>query len=432
MYKKDKFNEIPVPENLDQIIDQSIEKGIKMKKNKRKNKIIGVCTGLAAAAATFSIVCISFPSFAGKLPLIGRIFSQVEEQVSYKGDFSALAETLVTEPETGEEAGTEQADNSYVQSDNGITITISEAYCSSQALYLAMSIENEEAFPADFIKTKNMEGYQWDYDTLMLQGNETYDFMAPLTEEGNFFGDYIEGQFKDDHTFVGIYRVDLAHLTWWPTMKEMEEKGLTEEKGNTDTDSIKSAFPKAGSNVEVPDTFRYNFQINKISQDLFQTVEKTAADPDGEMVEYQDPVRKEYEGTWNFELEVKRDTERAQTVEVNAANDSGVGIAKVEKTPYEVSAVEIYPEGKEEYDYFTVICDAEGDLLDYQGSAADTYQTYGRNTDTVYVYICDYVEYMDEIKGYYWSEDYQEKKKTKTFKQYLDEKALYGVEVNFQ
>lgn len=432
MYRKDKFNEIPVPENLDQIIDQSIEKGIKMKKNKRKNKIIGVCTGLAAAAATFSVVCISFPSFAGKLPLIGRIFSQVEEQVSYKGDFSALAETLVTEQETGEEAGTEQADSSYVQSDNGITITISEAYCSSQALYLAMSIENEEAFPADFIKTKNMEGYQWDYDTLLLEGIEKYDFKDPYTEEGDFFGEYIEGQFEDDHTFVGIYRLDLSHLSWWPTKKEMEEKGLTEEKGNIDSDTIKAVFPEAGSRIEVPETFHYSFQINGIIQEVFETEEITAINAEGETETFQDPVCKEYEGSWNFELDVKRDIERAEKVEINKTNDNGLGIASVERTPYEISAKEIFPEGDDGYDYFTVICDAEGDLLDYQGSAADIYQTYGRNTDTVYVYICDYVEYMDEIKGYYWSEDYQEKKKTKTFKQYLDEKALYGVEVNFQ
>ena len=157
----------------------------------------------------------------------------------------------------------------------------------------------------------------------------------------------------------------------------------------------------------------------------------TAKDPDGNEVTFQEPIRKEYTGEWNFELEVQLDTSNTQTMDIQEVNDQGVGIATVEKTPYEITAQMILPEGKSEVDYFLVICDADGDLLDYQGSIADTYQVYGRNTDTVYVYVCDETEYLNEIKGYYWSEDYQEKKKTKTFKQYLDEKALYGVEVTF-
>ena len=44
----------------------------------------------------------------------------------------------------------------------------------------------------------------------------------------------------------------------------------------------------------------------------------------------------------------------------------------------------------------------------------------------------DYDEYMDELKGYYFSEDYQEKAKTKTFKQLLDEHAVASDTINFK
>lgn len=71
------------------------------------------------------------------------------------------------------------------------------------------------------------------------------------------------------------------------------------------------------------------------------------------------------------------------------------------------------------------------DMLDWQGDIADTFQTYGRNTDTVSVFLCDAAAYMDELKGYYWSADYAEKKKTKTFAQYLEEHALYWAQVTF-
>ena len=356
MYRDDKFEKISVPENLDAFIDESIERAVRMQKARRKKKIIGICTGMAAAAATFSIVCVSFPSLAAKLPFIGQVFQQVENQVSYKGDYSALAKPLAQTGEKESDTG-EEIENPYVQTSNGITMTISEAYYNKQALYLAMTIENEEEFPADFNCTENMEGYILDYDTLQLTGTERFSFM----NQDSYTGEYIEGKFEDAHTFVGIYRIDVSHLTWWPTEEELEE----------------------------------------------------------------------YTGEWNFELDVQLDTSNTQTMDIQEVNDQGVGIATVEKTPYEITAQMILPEGKSEVDYFLVICDADGDLLDYQGSIADTYQVYGRNTDTVYVYVCDETEYLNEIKGYYWSEDYQEKKKTKTFKQYLDEKALYGVEVTF-
>ena len=38
---------------------------------------------------------------------------------------------------------------------------------------------------------------------------------------------------------------------------------------------------------------------------------------------------------------------------------------------------------------------------------------------------------MDELKGYYWSDTYKEQKKTKTFKELLDERALYQQAVQF-
>ena len=61
----------------------------------------------------------------------------------------------------------------------------------------------------------------------------------------------------------------------------------------------------------------------------------------------------------------------------------------------------------------------------------NTYAIQDRDISTVYIYLCDYYEYMDELKGYYWSDDYEEKAKTKTFKQLLDERAVASAEVHF-
>ena len=67
--------------------------------------------------------------------------------------------------------------------------------------------------------------------------------------------------------------------------------------------------------------------------------------------------------------------------------------------------------------------DGDGKPLPYGSSAyANTYAIYGRNVSKIYVYVCDYTEYMDDIKGYRNDAD---------FKKILEEKALYAKEIVF-
>ena len=39
---------------------------------------------------------------------------------------------------------------------------------------------------------------------------------------------------------------------------------------------------------------------------------------------------------------------------------------------------------------------------------------------------------MDELKGYWWSSDYEQKSKEKTFKQLLDERSIHHTEITFE
>ena len=78
------------------------------------------------------------------------------------------------------------------------------------------------------------------------------------------------------------------------------------------------------------------------------------------------------------------------------------------------------------FKYFAVVLDADGNLLSANGTSGSAYTVAVQDSDvsSISVYLCDYDEYMDELKGYYFSADYQEKAKTKTFKQLLDEHAV--------
>ena len=135
-------------------------------------------------------------------------------------------------------------------------------------------------------------------------------------------------------------------------------------------------------------------------------------------------------GDWKFNVDVEKNTSDTVKKDVNVVDENGDGVLSITKTPFEITMKMQDPETK----YVAVMLDANGDIMPYGGVAnsnADTYAIQDRDVSTVYIYLCDYYEYMDELKGYYWSDNYEEKAKTKTFKQLLDERAVAGTEVHF-
>ena len=135
-------------------------------------------------------------------------------------------------------------------------------------------------------------------------------------------------------------------------------------------------------------------------------------------------------GDWKFNVDVEKNTSDTVEKDVNVVDENGDGVLSITKTPFEITMKMQDPETK----YVAVMLDANGDMLPDGGVAnsnADTYAIQDRDVSTVYIYLCDYYEYMDELKGYYWSDDYEEKAKTRTFKQLLDERAVAGTEVHF-
>ena len=135
-------------------------------------------------------------------------------------------------------------------------------------------------------------------------------------------------------------------------------------------------------------------------------------------------------GDWKFNVDVEKNTSDTVEKDVNVVDENGDGVLSITKTPFEITMKMQDPETK----YVAVMLDANGDMMPYGGVAnsnADTYAIQDRDVSTVYIYLCDYYEYMDELKGYYWSDNYEEKAKTKTFKQLLDERAAAGTEVHF-
>ncbi len=421
--QNDKFDAIPIPEELNQAVRAGIKEGLRQRRKLCRRRTAFRYSAAAAgilAALCAGMLLASNPVLAAKLPLIGRIFSLVQEKVSYKGRFSDDAEIYIKDGSSETPSGSEkhaapsksdnmagkQTENLLVQTSGGLTVTVSETNCSAQALYLALCIENEEAFPADFIKTKNMDGYLPDYDSLSLETNSYYN-VPGLTKKDRPAGGgyptpyYIEGQFVDDHTFTGIIRVSL------------DEDLRSSASAGTDT-----TLSSDKKNTAFPAEFIYYLEISDIYADLLQYEETYATDPEThEQVALSEPLKKHYKGKWNFAIPVSMNKGSVQTVNINRKNENGVGIGSVEKTNFEIKAELLLPEDAQPYDYIVAICDADGKRLESQGDNAEVFSTYGRNTQTVYVYVCDYIKYMDELKG-------DDRK--------LAENALFETEVHFK
>ncbi len=339
-----------------------VKKKIKKGAGRRQN-VKGLIMGVSAVAAAFVLSVTAFvanPALAAKFSFIDKIFGIVETEVGYPGDYSKDAVQLVSQADVGED-GT--VDSPYVQTDGDITFTISECNYESMAMYLAVSVKSENGFSEEFRNYARTGTYEEvkeeelasSHSTLYMTSTSRADFSSAGygvyegdPEHGTSSPYYINGKFVDDYTFAGIIRVDLMSMSM------------------------------ARENDPIPDEFPYHLCVT----DLF-------ADFEGEHLT----------GKWEFDLDVKLNHANTITKEIQKTNEEGIGIGKVIRTSYELNAELLLPDGKSRADYIVAVCDAEGKLLESQGENTEICSVYGRDVSKVFVYVVDYMTYMDECKG---------------------------------
>lgn len=451
--KSERFDTIVIPDSLSMRVRKGIRQGEKIyMRNRRKRIMIRVATAAAALFVCMGIFA-SQPALASKIPVIRNIFKFLQKDYSYQGDLDAVAQKFEepgkadsgndagdgrnTDGGSGEGAapngnarpgsasesggsdgadGTGTADSAYTKTVNGVTVSVSEAYCSVEAIYLSFMITSEEAFPETML---DMDGQP----VIYLRGTADYSFMPSRGGEAQGYANggtgSIEGKFIDDHTYAGIYRIDALDIF--------------------------------GNDVELRETYRtlkafdMDYTIDQIIGDLAEPEPldyrgKTQADleamTDEEwrafMEEITPPDRNrfpnKYENWWfdgpfTFALHIEMDNDNTQVVTVDEVNDTGAGLYQIVKTKFEITVEEKCNEERTEKGVFVVALDADGQLLPNGSSSfADTYAINGRDVSKVYVYVCDYMEYMDDIKGH---------RNDSNFRQILEERALYKKEVVF-
>ena len=385
---------------------------------KTGGKIAG---GLAAVLAVGFIICVSDPVMARELPLVGRLFEKLQDNVSFFGNFADNASVLeepeaatpgeTTPEETSSAETSPQENNLYTKTCDGLTITFSEIYANDQAIYLTMSAETPDAFP-ETMKDQNGK------PIVSLLASTGFDFKGDGAPEIQYYN--LEGAFLDEHTYSCILRIDLAEAAKdfteynkqydHMTQEVLDEMGVSMDDLNDETDEgyallsefVDKVSAKGGAlqsyikTIDIPDSFRLSLHITELRGDRpFDESEVNTEDPGSFKV-----PQYIFEGNWDFEIPVTVDTSRTVTLDINETNENGIGLKSVTKTPYELTVQELYDEGADS-DCFLVALDAQGNRLPYNDSSGNTnnFAIQDRDISTVDIYILDYIQYMDELKG---------------------------------
>lgn len=480
---KDKLNEeIQIPKAVKNKADEAFQT-IKSSKSKARDtrsirkKILVAGGSVAAVFAAFFVFGMANPVMASQLPIIGHIFEQIQENYSYPGDFSSVAETLggnskenpdgqtavaddkeaaADQANGNEEAGNQvnnkeeagnQADDAskqketelanstlYSKTVDGVTMTLSELYCNDQALYMTLELTSEKAFPVSEIFADS----ETNQPIISFLTSEKYSFNEQAQEQLY----YLEGKFVDDYTYAGIIRIDYKQAAKVVSDEALQEYNDAYQAAEAaGKDPMKEDIQLDVQNLEIPDNFKLNLDIKKIITDKANPDVWDSGYTEDEMVAMSDEEWKSvmnqqpaewnqfpnehqniwWNGSWNFDLDINVDRSRTNVIEINTENENGVGIKSVEITPFELKVNQLNEGSTKAADTFPVVLDASGKMLPYGNSSYVTdYAVYGADISKLDIYLCDYIEYMDEIKGH---------KTEDNFKQILDERAIYHTTV---
>ena len=372
-----------------------------------------IAGGMAAVLAVGFIFCAVNPVMAKNLPVVGGLFEMLQDNVSFFGDFSDHATTLeavdTTETDTegnspeDTEVGqdTTKDDTAYTKTADGLTITCSEVYANSQAVYVTMQFKSDNPFP----KTETLAESGTPVINLDMTGGVDFNAEADPVIDGQ-----VEGKFLDDNTYACIFRYDLARAA----------KDYTEynEKYNEMTQQVLDEMGITQDDLDITKVrgLEADYDWSEADEEKYGT----------------DAGYYKYEGDWNFDIPVTVDDSQTEVLELNDTNDAGIGLKSVIRTPYELTVNELYEDGSDS-DCFMVALDANGNKLPYNDSTGNcnNFTIQDRDISTVDIYILDYTQYMDELKGPDNYNNNENKPEGQKWSDLLDQYAKYHKTLHF-
>ena len=425
------------------IIDTRIEEAYIMIRNsgnrrgkenrKRKSLWRGIVIGGSSMAAALTLtftLCAMNPVMAKEIPILGGIFEKVADIFSFgKLPEDETTQLYTVEGEDIAETG-EKKEELYQKSDGGITVTLTEEYATNQAIFLGIRVENEQEFPEIVVFADGTQQLRFETD-------ERYSFRRQGDELVGGVRD-VQGTFEDAHTFIGIMRIDYSEINidgskYDEALRQAEARG---EDAPMLTDANYYEYMEL---YEVPETFTLNLEITRLIGYLAnptrpeyerKSAEELEAMSDEEWEAYMATMPEEWnsypnkyehwyqDGSWKFDLDIAQNKENTKIISVNETNEAGIGLESLEISPVEMTINTIAPPDRYVYG---VVLDADGKVLECGSGNTTELAVSGHDISKVYVYVCDETEYLDSLKGYAVSENFQE---------ILEEKALFKKEID--
>lgn len=382
-------------------------------------KVIYGAGSIAAAIFIALCVCVANPSLAANIPVLENIFARVQDVLRF-GRLPEEETTKLYNEKTvdiqsrkndtkGKTVDTadskKEEDYIYQDQSQGITITFTEYYASNQAIFFGVCIENDEKFP-EFATMGGM-----DYQLIQVNTREEYSFRDTGISG---FRD-IEGRLVDAYTFVGVMRVDYDSINvdsskYDAACDEAEQNGEELPEINAENRDYYLDY------YEVPEKFEMQMQIECLRGYSPEIIKEEP----GSKYTVVNGTKFMLRGEWNYPaVKIQKSDRDVRTIQLDEVNEEGIGVEKIEISPVELTLHIVEPTDRSLYG---VVLDKNGEMLITGSSNANELTTAGRDISTVSIYICDYIEYMDEIKGYEL-EDHEK------FRSMLEEKALFKTQV---
>lgn len=345
-FKKD----IPIPAELDRVVADGMKQVKRIHERRVVRKSLGMAAGMLLFCGGFVVWGCHNPVLASQIPIIGNIFKQNEDKMTYSGDYSEKAQVL-------DKAEALEDGYVYTASDQDYTFTAEEIYCDGEAVYLGLTLKNENGLGKMQAYPVNISGSEAEVKAAYeaaergegerMQEVTVWGLTAQIGDTSVVIPDAeIEGTQTAEDTFEGVVRISLADAGIGAA-----DAGIGAADGVSDAD---------GSHTS--DRFDVRITITSLSyadEYLLERArenyeEHVLRDEDGNecynedgSVQMDDSYeyisdKRSAEGKWELFLPVSVDAGEHHTYEINDSA-GGFGIASVAVTATEIRVESILP-----------------------------------------------------------------------------------------
>ena len=207
MKQNEIWDNIVVPDEMENVIKNAVDRGYQEVKSYKEKKWLNIAItigGMAVALTLFIGAGFLSPMIAhaySEISVIGKIFSYLYELEEYDVKYEQIAESAEPIVSIPKEEYTEEeilADASTQVQESGVEIELQEAYCDGYSLYLSVQVVSDTPF-LDELK-ENKEGM------IQIFASERITTSNGETVEIGNGSLNLQGVFTDTNTFVGVAR----------------------------------------------------------------------------------------------------------------------------------------------------------------------------------------------------------------------------------